>query len=208
VSIHAAKEGRAVCQTRLDKSIEVIRQWETREADRRKVVKDAHQALSALRPSLGLRLEAQRGDGVLVKGAKRGCSGHRCGLRAGDVIMRVGETVIKDVPILKAIFAKVYLGQSIPVLIKRQTYMAINLTVGAKGLAMKLCTFYSLNFPLIFTHPPLTPSCTITTTTTTTITTISTIAVNTLIRTVEAVDPEWRRHVPQAEGEEVDDLQY
>jgi hypothetical protein len=43
------------------------------------------------------------------------------------------------VPILKAIFAKVYLGQSIPVLIKRQTYMAITLTVGAKGLAMKLC---------------------------------------------------------------------
>jgi hypothetical protein len=54
------------------------------------------------------------------------------------VIVRIGEQVVGDLQGFKYATSGIQLGQTLPILIKRQAYQAVILKVGAKGLENKM----------------------------------------------------------------------
>jgi len=74
---------------------------------------------AAVEGSLGLQGSNAATGGVSVLGVRGGSRAHRCGLRLGDVIVKVGQNQVRDLDQLQGLLPNVPHNDSLPLLVAR-----------------------------------------------------------------------------------------
>ena len=70
-------------------------------------------------PSLGLQVATAPAGGVTVLGVQTGSKAHRAGLRFGDVVVKVGQSEVRNVDQFQQLAGSAARSDSVPLLVAR-----------------------------------------------------------------------------------------